>query len=57
MGSYPNGPVPKVVRIGFAFTLDLADPIPFGSAICTCFGSLLKMVSIDLIPKGTRVKG
>ena len=50
-GRIPNGSVPKVVRIGLAFTKDLADPIQFGPAIRTRLVSLLKIVTFGSNPK------
>ena len=45
-----------MVRIAFAFTRDLADQIPFGSAILTRLGSLLKMVPFGSDPKKVSCK-
>ena len=49
-GSDLNGSVPKLVQIGLAFTRDLTDPIPFGSAIRTSSGSLLEIVPFGSDP-------
>ena len=51
MTSIPCESDPKLARLIVAFTRDLTDPIPFGSAIRTQTGSLLKMIVFGSDPK------
>ena len=53
----PNGSVPKLQRIGLAFTRDLTDPNPFGYGIRTQTGSLSKVIPFGSDPKRSRVNG